>query len=102
MLCLDKILFTDNIILSDLKTQTAHLTTVNSKKEGDPVGRSSASDLLQLTLKLAQAKCQLNIDIVAEKYQAGSTQISDRIQVYSTVSIKHLKKMIQQNLSNTF
>jgi hypothetical protein len=45
-------------------------------------------------LKLAQAKCQLNIDIVAEKYPAGSTQISERLQVYSTVSVMHLKKMI--------
>lgn len=66
------------------------------------MGRHSVSEPLQLTLKLAQAKCQLNIDIVAEKYQAGSTSISERLQVYSTVSIYHLKKMISQDLANPF
>jgi hypothetical protein len=94
MLCLDKILFADNTLLSDLKAQTVNVTTVNSKKEGEAPGRYNVLEPLQLTLKLAQAKCQLNIDIVAEKYQAGSTQISERLQVYSTVSVMHLKKMI--------
>jgi hypothetical protein len=68
MLCLDKILFADNTLLSDLKAQTFNVTTVNSKKEGDVPGRLNVLEPLQLTLKLAQAKCQLNIDIVAEKY----------------------------------
>jgi len=85
-----------------LKAQTQGVTTVNSKKEGELIGRHSVSEPLQLTLKLAQAKCQLNIDIVAEKTQAGSTSLSERLQVYSTVSIHHLKKMISQDLTNPF
>ncbi len=39
MLCLDKILFSDNTLLSDLKAQTQNVTTVNSKKEGEIPGR---------------------------------------------------------------
>lgn len=44
------------------------MTTVNDKKEVEVPGRRNIFEPLQLTLKLAQAKCQLNIDIVAEKY----------------------------------
>ena len=53
MLCLDKILFTDNTLLSDLKAQTINVTTVNSKKEGEAQGRQNVLEPLQLTLKLA-------------------------------------------------
>lgn len=38
MICLDKILFADQILLSDLKANTQNLTTIN-RKEGDAPGR---------------------------------------------------------------
>lgn len=50
--------------------------------------------MLQLTLKLAQAKCQLNIEIVSDKYQSSSAALTEKMQVYCTISIMHLKNVI--------
>ena len=55
-------------MVSDLKANSQNLTTINSTMEGEVPGRHHVQEMLQLTLKLAQAKCQLNIDIVSDKY----------------------------------
>jgi hypothetical protein len=81
MICIDKILFTDTTQLADLKAGNPQgITTVNSKKDGDggPV-RHNIQEVLQLTLKLATAKCQLNMEIVSEKYQTVSSGNVDKL-----------------------
>jgi hypothetical protein len=52
-----------------MKASGQHITTVNSKKEGgEDQCRHNVQELLKLNLKLTQAKCQLNIDIVSDKH----------------------------------
>jgi hypothetical protein len=74
-------------------TSNMPLSTICSKKQEEG-GRKSSADILTLTLKLATSKCQLNIEVVTDKVKNGMNGAIEKVSVYSTVSILHLKNLL--------